>query len=250
MRLGQLARKLSLRPSQIVDYLASQEVFPEEGSNARLTDEMTERIVLHFAPERLREILITEENIEPAQVEPEIETPVVSEEKEVQLDLPEAPALAQQPQEEDKPELIKAPKVELTGLKVLGKIELPEKKKKEEPVNQVDTPEQKSEEEVKTNKKQRTQPLRQKRERYGPKVERNPIALQREQKAREEEEKRKQKAERDKERRTLYYQQRVKMGQPTKPVKMINEPVESFPIKEELPRPKTWWGRFMRWLNT
>lgn len=56
MRLGQLARKLAIRPSQIVDYLSSQQIYLEEGSNAKLNDEHVDRIVQHFAPDRLKEI--------------------------------------------------------------------------------------------------------------------------------------------------------------------------------------------------
>ena len=49
MRLGQLARKLAIRPSQIVDYLSTHQIYLEEGSNAKLNDEHVDRIVQHFA---------------------------------------------------------------------------------------------------------------------------------------------------------------------------------------------------------
>ena len=57
MRLGQLARKLSVRPSQIVDLLAKSQQYFDEGSNAKLNDDLVKHIVLHFAPERLGEFM-------------------------------------------------------------------------------------------------------------------------------------------------------------------------------------------------
>jgi hypothetical protein len=256
MRLGQLARKLALRPSQIVDYLATIQVFPDEGSNARLSDEDTGRIIMHFAPDRFSEILTKEEKIpEPATdsaplEEPAIETRAV----EVAETHQEVQRVAVDTMEE-KPEVIKAPKVELTGLKVLGKIELPETKKKVVPASESveEVVAENNEPLVTANKLAKTDPKekRSKRREIQPqRSDRNPIAEQRERKAREEEEKRKAKAEREKEKRTQYYLQRVKTGQPTKAVKIIEEPTENFELKEVKPAPKTWLGKFLRWLNT
>ncbi len=260
MRLGQLARKLALRPSQIVDYLSAQQIFPEEGSNARMTDEMTERIVLHFAPQRLNEILAVEEKSPEPISEPLQEQLVISKAAVDVVVVDIAPLSSQfevidERPSEDKPEVIKAPKVELSGLKVLGKIELPEPKKKTEPVSEsMEAVEGEPEKIPVTEKKQRRPEPRvntqQRRENYPQRPARNPIAIQREQKAREEEEKRKEKLEREKEKRTQYYLQRVKTGQPTKSVKIVSEPTESFSLKEERPAPKTWLGKFLRWLNT
>jgi hypothetical protein len=259
MRLGQLARKLTLRPSQIVDYLAAQQIFPDEGSNARLTDEMTERIVHHFAPQRLNEIMAIEEKSLESATEPIQEEPVfikVAEEVAVAEESPSSVVEAAEGNpSEDKPEVIKAPKVELSGLKVLGKIELPEPKKKAEPVTEsVEAAEGEPAKIPATEKKQgRPEPrvnTKQRRENYTQRPARNPIAIQREQKAREEEEKRKEKLEREKEKRTQYYLQRVKTGQPTKSAKIVSEPLESYQAKEVKPVPKTWFGKFLRWLNT
>jgi len=256
MRLGQLARKLALRPSEIVDYLATKQIFPDEGSNARLSDEVTELVVLHFAPARLNEIMTLEEkNIESISIpDPVAEEPVIAPVKEevTAITIPSSPEVVE---EKTEIEVIKAPKVELSGLKVLGKIELPEPKKKTTPM--VESPEgtmvteEKMEPIPATEKKQRrSEPRTQPRREYTPRPARNPIALQREEQARKEEEKRKAKLEREKEKRTQYYLQRVKSGQPTKAVKIVSEPTESFSLKEERPAPKTWFGKFLRWLNT
>ncbi len=261
MRLGQLARKLALRPSQIVDYLATKQIFPDEGSNARLSDEVTERVVLHFAPGRLNEIMAVEEkNTEPAVTpEPFQEEPVITQEQEEVVAVEATPApVIEVPEEKSEVEVIKAPKVELSGLKVLGKIELPEPKKKTAPVTELQegtemTAEGEAEKIPATEKKQRRPEPRvntQRRDNYPQRPARNPMAVQREEQARREEEKRKAKLEREKEKRTQYYLQRVKTGQPTKAAKMIDEPTESLSLKEEKPAPKTWFGKFLRWLNT
>lgn len=258
MRLGQLARKLALRPSQIVDYLATQQIFPDEGSNARLNDEVTRRVILHFAPARLNEIMAMEENTP----EP-VETPAPGKKESVAVDSEEVTMEVAPPhviaEEKSVVEVIKAPKVELSGLKVLGKIELPEPKKKlvpvaESPEGVIESPEGVAEKIPATERKSRRAEPRNKNQQrtpdYKQRPERNPIAVQREQKAREEEEKRKIKQEREKEKRTQYYMQRVKAGQPTKAVKIVTEPTESMILQEERPAPKTWFGKFLRWLNT
>jgi len=251
MRLGQLARKLALKPSQIVDYLSAQNIFAEEGSNARLSDEITERIVLHFAPSRLNEVLSTEDKNQESTPLLFAEAETVSAHVTTEVTTVESTAPTLETPEE-KPEVIKAPKVELTGLKVLGKIELPEPKKKTNPVFETAETADVAEEKIPEKKPRRADRADnfQRRESYKQRPARNPIAEQREQKAREEEEKRKAKAARDKEKRTQHYLQRVKTGQPTKPVKMVSEPVESYSIRDMKPEPKTWWGKFLRWLNT
>ncbi len=256
MRLGQLARKLALRPSQIVDYLATQNAFPEEGSNARLSDEVTAQVVLHFAPERLSEILTREEkNPETVNTSAAVEDPpvdIMEVEEVANVAVEQSPVIETTA---EKPEVIKAPKVELTGLKVLGKIDLPEPRKKSAPVAESEEGVEGEKSEIPVTEKQpvkteRKEKISKRRENYTQRPTRNPIAEQRERKAREEEEKRKIKAERDKDKRTQYYLQRVKTGQPTKAVKIVSEPTESFELKEVKPAPKTWLGKFLRWLNT
>jgi hypothetical protein len=52
MRLGQLARKLSLRQSALVDFLAQQQIQIDGGSNTRIEDDHVVLIMKHFAPEQ------------------------------------------------------------------------------------------------------------------------------------------------------------------------------------------------------
>lgn len=245
MRLGQLARKLAVRPSQIVDYLSTHQIYLEEGSNAKLNDEHVDRIVLHFAPNRLKEIVAdikTEEAVE------NMTPAIVTEQPEKEDSKPEIFESASDNKLE-KPEVIKAPKVELSGLKVLGKIELPEPKKKDQPALEPAREETKTEpqEQRKQKPESRKPQIKSKQEAQQP--WRNPIALQREREAREAEQRKREAAEREKERRKEHYLKRVKVGQPTKPARIIDEPMELHITQKSDERPRGLWGRFMKWLN-
>ncbi|MCW5911354.1 MAG: hypothetical protein KIT62_09785 [Cyclobacteriaceae bacterium] len=245
MRLGQLARKLSVRPSQIVDLLAKDQQYFEDGSNAKLNDDTVKQIVVHFAPERLAEIMTVQaQEIEETQSQPEpvvLEEAVVEEtevqpEQAIETDT-EAPA-------EENTETIRAPKVELAGLKVLGKIELPAPRKKEESKAEGETTEaeQKPKREHKDN---RRKPVERTEKSW-----RNPIAQQREAEAREKEERRKKALEEEKERKRLHYLNRVKTGQPAKAARIYDEPEEAQTETEPEQKPRTWFGKLLKWLNT
>ncbi|MBY0432855.1 MAG: hypothetical protein K2U26_01970, partial [Cyclobacteriaceae bacterium] len=53
----------------------------------------------------------------------------------------------------------------------------------------------------------------------------------------------------EKEKRAQHYFKAVKPSVPSKPARIVQEETEEMPaVKREMP--KTWWGRFMRWLNT
>jgi hypothetical protein len=157
----------------------------------------------------------------------------------------------------EQPEVIKAPKVELSGLKVLGKIELPEPKKKEtQPQTEEATEDQAQKQEApvestppykEKRKPENRKPYPNKRESNDrPKI--NPIALHREREALEAEKRRRAQAEQEKEKRTQHYLKKVKVVAPTKSARLIKEEVEE--MTPLAPIPKTWWGKFMKWLNT
>jgi len=236
MRLGQLARKLALRPATIVEFLSQHQISIESGGNTRLEDEHVSLILHKFAPE------LTEEKIAAALKEVDPDPPAAPippvEQKTAPAEILPAPVLATEI------EVIKAPKVELAGLKVLGKIELPEIKKKE-----VTKSEGTAEAEPSLNPPtRRTPPPRRDRPQFPPR--KNPVALQREREAREAEEQRKNELERLKEKKSLHYLKKVKAAPPTKKARFIDEPVEEFSQADLKEPPKTWWGKFMRWLNT
>jgi hypothetical protein len=235
MRLGQLARKLSIRQSEIVDFLLQRNIQIEDGSNTRLEDSHVVLIMKRYAPAREDEVIAELANEKHAEELME----VVKVEEQPIPELPES--------NEEKPEVIRVPKIELSGLKVVGKIELPEPKKKEEKPSDSEftkepIPEQKQEE--RPNKTDRKAIQHKKERKQRPHV--NPLALQREREAREAAEKRRIQAEREKEKRKQHYHNKVKSVRPGKSSKPAK--VESVVTPSE-PQPTTWWGKFLKWLR-
>lgn len=217
MRLGQLARQLDISTDKIVTFLGTRDIPMDSSANARVDDTLVDLIVGHFAPgnETLRQQV---------HETPELPEPAVTE----GTDTPE-------PQAESLPELIKAPKVELPGLRVLGKIELPEKKKPEPPRE----PEPEREARPIARNPRRNQP---------PRDRKNPVRLAREQEEHEKKLRLEEAKQKEKERKAAYYQKRLKPQAPTKAVRLIDEEYEEMPPLEP-ERPRSLWGRFMRWLN-
>jgi hypothetical protein len=230
MRLGQLSRKLGVSTPEIIQFLASRQITISEDSNAKIEDIHAHWVTEKFAPHLIASVeeVMAEEKQEvaiPVETIPVIETPsteVTSEE----------PAL---------PEVIKAPKIELAGLKVLGKIEIPEKKKKTDG-SEEGSPEEKE-------RKPRSERPRSASREYQERPSKNPVALQREREQREAERLRKEKLAEEKEKKTNYYLNRVKPATPAKKMKKIEEAIEVVETPVEK-MPTTLWGKFMRWLNT
>ncbi len=229
MRLGQLSRKLGVSTGEIIRFLANNNIFINEDSNTKIADEHAHAVTKNYAPQLLEAIeqSISEEK-EIEKVEVTIE-PVGDK----NLEVPEA---SQQP---FLPEVIKAPKIELSGLKVLGKIDIPEKKKKEATENTTAENE---------NAKQ-ARPTRSIARDYVDRPRKNPVTLQREREEREAEKRKKEKLAKEKEKKTYNYLSKVKAQAPIKKLKKLEELVEvaEEPIEK---MPTTWWGKFMRWLNT
>ncbi len=257
MRLGQLARKLSLRPAQLVEFLAKNSIKIEESSNARLEDSHVEILVRHYAPNSMMQITEEVDEVEE----------VVQVENEQQV---AAPAILEsestESQDTESPEVIRVPKIELSGLKVLGKINLPEPKnlpagkagkepvveqKPDEIITEVtDTETPVVEKQVKPRNLNR-KPTNQNRERPQQRPWKNPLELQREREVRAIEEKKRAEIEREKEKRRKHYEEKVKsVAQPkrTKPAKeqpeVKRKPVDTRQV------PKTWVGKFLRWWTT
>ena len=240
MRLGQLARKIQRRPSEIVDFLARHQIQIDAGGNTRLEEDHVAMIMGEFAPGWVEEKdTQSEESGEMEITSVEEPTATAENARTVDENLTPDPALA----EETKIELIKAPKVELSGLKVVGKIELPEIKKKETP------PEAKTEAATPVRSQPDSRkPFPQRRVQTRP--AKNPVALQRERDAAAAAEKRRIDIEREKEKRALHYHKKVKASPPTKRISLVEEPVEEFSPSEMEESPKTWWGKFIKWLNS
>jgi len=255
MRLGQLARKIAIKPSELVDFLSTKGIPAESGINTRLDTDHIQLIVQSLAPGKLAEItneVITQEEPEVVEQVNLVEPITIVEETPLVInisEIPEIPVPARETKTEtEEAEIIKAPKVELQGLKVLGKIELPELKKKE-PANELPD----GAEPATIISENRTPPsvrkaLPQRRERTEQRPAKNPIALKREQEAMEAEQKRKERAGLEKEKRTQNYLKRVKSA-PTKAMKRIDEQVTEV-IEDEVEAPKTWLGKLFRWFKS
>jgi hypothetical protein len=242
MRLGQLARKLALRPAQIVDFLSSHSIQIDQGGNTRLEDDHVALILQKFAPNGL-----AEEFTEIIEEEPKTETNTA--EQSVEGPAPISEVSSNEIKSEEKIEVIKATKIELSGLKVLGKIELPETKKKE-PVITGEEPSEETVGPVSHEPRRENKLAYQRRERpQQTRPAKNPIAAQREREAKEEQEKRNAASEREKEKRTLHYLKKVNVVQPTKAARVEEEQIEEETIVAA-PAPKTLWGKFKRWLRS
>lgn len=272
MRLGQLARKLAVTPAEIIEFLAANQVQAEEGVNTKLENEQLALIMQRFAPSATLggiqpETVVQKETVAISELPPVEEniaaehSPLVTEEEEA------ATHTAQKSQSaEEKPEVIKASKVELAGLKVLGKIELPAKKKAASPEEVTSTatdtdpdpsvvpspspvsakagprPERRSKPGDRDRKNNHP-------DRKDQRSRKNPVALQREREEQEAEKKRRAEAELKKEKQTQYYLKKVKTSGPTKAAKLYNEEVVEM-SDDFRPVPKTWFGKLLRWFRS
>ncbi|HMI64457.1 MAG TPA: hypothetical protein VK517_00365 [Cyclobacteriaceae bacterium] len=258
MRLGQLARKLAIRPSAIIEFLAAKNISLEESSNTRLEDDQVILIMSQFATASTADAMPA---LTPSGDPDATDVPIA----------PEAPAdhgaglPKDQTGMEDKPQesspasgtvvevrdVIKAPKVELSGLKVVGKIDLPELRKKELPGSGIESSgDNPAETEKKVRLKEKSpSPYKNDRTEQRP-ARKNPMALQREREAQEAETRRQAKAEQEKEQRTKNYYKKVKVSAPTKRIKMVDEPTTEMTAAELRETPRTWIGRFLKWLKT
>jgi len=249
MRLGQLARKLEIRPAEIVEFLSRNNIIIEDGSNTRIEDDHMTLVIRHFNPALLIKVeevaeLAKQEEVESIQIEPIQEVNESSiEENPVSEPLP---TITEEVSVETV-EVIKAFKAELPGLKVLGKIELPELKKKEA-AKPSDTEEGVTQSELRPARQER-RPVRSNNKRE--ETWKNPIALQREREAKEAEEKRKAQLELEKEKRMVHYLKKVKKAeQPVKSRKSDYEDKEEISTQKTEAPPKTWLGKFLKWLST
>jgi hypothetical protein len=214
----------------------------EESSNARMDDSHVELIVRHYAPESLAQIAeavdepeLVEEIPQPSAVEPAVTV--------AESDVEETPA--------EEPQVIRVQKIELSGLKVLGKIELPEPKKKEvvPPAEEGDaiTSGESSEPvgKPRTRKKGHQRPMREQRS------WKNPVEMQREREARAAEEKKRKAQQLEKEKRKRHYEEKVKsVSQPRRAKPLRQQPEVRVKPVDTRPVPKTWFGKFLRWWTT
>jgi hypothetical protein len=276
MRIGQLARTYDIPVQDLLDYLEKIGVDAPH-PNGKLFESLERQVLYHFGKQpdmvietsdEAGEIVVEKEltmevevetvAVEIARVEGEIEEPIVlAPEPEVPKEIAQAETVSAPKPEEiietdrllamieagetppdlDKIKLIKAPKKELAGLKVLGKVELPEPKKK-------------LPREEKTKNRQPERPQLSEAEK-----EKRRLAAkkrQQEQEARQEKRRKEKELAEQKARKQAHYLQQVQKAKVEKPKTVVQQtattPTAS--LRPERPTPTTIFGKFWRWLNT
>ena len=279
MRLAQAARKLSITTDDIVDFLEIRGVSIEKDSNTKLDEEAVELLYKYFEIEEEGKVEIEEIeedesvdqeedslkelsaakslNLESDQVEDKVadeEETAAPAEKDIQATEGKEESIKRSFKTVDEllegdddhsstDFIIKAPKVELKGLNVVGKIDLPEPKQKSEP-------EEKKEVDRRTKKSTANtrprRPLKRKQKR-----ELSPAEIRKRQEEKDARKLERIKKERKKKREEFYKEKVLKpkqIEQKNKPKKKKSAAVGK--MVEQKPKPKTVLGKFWRWLNT
>lgn len=266
MRVSQLARKLNVLPADVLAALPQGAIAAEGAYNARLTTAQVEEVVRFFRPGQWEKFLEELKNLQEETEAPEQRTqspapilPASDWQTKQENQLPDSEPensndslTVQQPASGlQEVEVIRAPKVELPGLRVVGKIEIPEKKKQETQIKQ----EQPTQSTQTTNTPRRENTRTPRKHKRQPRLEKNPIAVARERAKRDAERKRRKEAELEKQRKTERYlkkiaERRARLQQriQTKSVTERNEPVSENRLADLPMQQLTWWQRFKKWL--
>ena len=137
IRLGQASRKLNVGHNTILDFLAKKGFNVENNPNAKLTAEQFAMLSKEFASSASEKaeasgltIGIKLNETPPAKVEPEVVTRKKTEEEDSVLIKNLGSKEIVKPKEEPKTEKVEVEKPKLEGIKVIGKIELDQDKKK------------------------------------------------------------------------------------------------------------------------
>jgi len=305
MRLGQLSRKIGVQQSRISTFLEEKNYTLEAGSNSKLTEEQEQLIKTHFdyveeeatlvadilhtdAPATdtldsnapvvdilkkeatpVANILNEEEDAAASDTSTEeiVENgaPELVEESTTVTDLPKEIVPST---EETTDEVIRAPKLKLDGLKVVGKIDLPEPKIKEEAATAADSTETKEEAATVADSPQKKgtandseeikeKPVRKKINQRGSQNRRPErriltLAEKREREERTKKKLEKERKEEEKQFRAAYYESKMRERKPVaakKKKRKANIQEEQRP-EEITPAPTTLVGKFLKWLNT
>lgn len=238
MRLSALARKIDQTPKKLTLFLEENNIKLDNGINTILNEEAIQLVYNYFAPEQKKDPVIEntsdvedqddnlgeidekESQKESIDTKPEEDNTVpsgsINDGKEVDKSnvqvKPKAGTI--EDLEEGKAEeidLIKVKKVKLEGIKVVGKIELPEKPKKEE--SEKSDPNAKVETPVKPKKELRAKRAGHPGKKYQKgRKSRKPLSYEEKLKIEERNKKRqlKQKLKKEKERKKAHYEQTVK----------------------------------------
>jgi hypothetical protein len=270
MRLGQLSRKIKVKPQEIVAFVS--ENFQEELSihpNTKIKEEHLVRIEAHFvtaeSPESTPEELIQPE--EPFEVEysvpkkeeieftVELESTQSDEEKNVPASIQNTDLA--EPSEDDLnivDGVIKAPKVAVEGIKVVGKIDLPEPKKEEEE-GDVNNEEDEQIDATAARKKTSQQQSRKKSQRKSKRNKEGKREISYEEQKKMDlaayEARKKAQKEAEKKKKQRHYEKQLKNKQAVEKSKKSKKKKEAANAAKAIEKqPKTAWGKFIKWLNT
>lgn len=286
MRLGQLSRKLQVKTAEIIDFLQSEyDVVINNHPNSKVPEELLALLEDRFKKEIVLESAAELENaiIEEHEVVldvPKTETPNDSEIQESPLEELEKVVIIENSPNynndivEDEAELniidgvIKAPKIEFAGVKVVGKIELPEKKIEAptdtlieevspiDPNNDIENSEEKVNAEPITpeqvEKKRKSRPSKTSQSERKDRHRRNdqPLLTPEEQRRIKLKEAQKQKLEAQKakkENRRETYSQELKPSKNNSSSQKKKKIISNKTPKKQ--KPTSLWGRFIYWLN-
>lgn len=280
MRLGQLSRKINISHTQIIEFLNSKNQPDIEGKNSKLTVDQIVMVTSKF-------IKITPEDAADSTVStsissefegPPLQIAELNGLKEDIYPIKEEPGDKVEPGDTERqfeetinePILIKAPKIELAGLKIVGKIDLPEPKQAEvneeqhEDTNNEDTVENpevavENTPDTSTNSNQRTEEEEEeihqptKAERIFARLKKrsdNPVVEARRKRERAEKRKIERIRNEQKEARRLHYQKNhAILTSPEEPQEAIDEIIVSEPEPVEEPKSRNWFVRLWRSLD-
>lgn len=267
MRLGQLSRKVDIKPLEILNYLKN-EFDVELGShlNTKVDDALAEKVIAKFAT---KESLVSEPEAKPAAEIEEAEPVVATVIDEIIEEVPEPIAEFDRDAEIDEAtrlnaEVIKAPKVELAGPTVIGKIDLPPPL--EEQMVEIDGV-MISKKEIADRKKEERKQKREKRENSKKRTSttartsrmKSEAQLDQLKKDQEAEEMAKKIAHRETRIAKKQKQQAKPKVNPSPPKKKVKKKTikkqiitqeEAKKQESQKPAPTTWYGKLWLWFNT
>lgn len=290
MRLTTLARKIQITPTKLIEYLKKNDIAINNGVNTILDSKTVAMVLDKFSPTADKdsisaEPLVGEEKSEvastpegPENTEPEVEiissqitkSPEIKGEATESMVVVESTVKISSEKKSTTPktgtiddleqgllediELIKAKKVKLEGIKVIGKIDIPEKVKKvhtsdEEVKTKPDQNELKSDSAV--NKDKQKKKFNKQKSLKADK-NRRPLSYEEKLKLEEREKLRlqKQKARKEKERKKKYYLKNIQPKAVGQPVKKKNKVIdENILTKPKVVVHKNPLRRFWDWLN-
>uniref|UniRef100_UPI004048C943 hypothetical protein n=1 Tax=Roseivirga sp. TaxID=1964215 RepID=UPI004048C943 len=269
MRLRQLARKLEVNPNRLLEILSENGHTIENDPNFKLTEEQEQLIASRIAPKKVEVIEIVEEATKEVETIELEEAPAskkkavpkkieLKEPKVKKVDPPKIYSLEKEIEEKTKDiELIKAPKLKLDGLKVLGKIDLPAPKQK--PVKEEKQADDKISDLPKPRRNNISEDLKRQPER---KPRPNSIELERRRIEREAKQKREAEEKHLKALKEKHYRETVlakqkanaakkkkKAAEPLVTQGVIEAPKKIKPKTQKIVKKKTALGRFWAWLN-